>query len=96
MTIVAEYYHLSINEQKQSTTYVLLHHSAFLAVVRIAHSRTSTHDTSSLVRSVVALVTNVDQRVGTNVGIADDALSIAYTSHPYFPQLTLLTETANC
>lgn len=96
MITVACHYHLSTNQQKRSTTYVLLHHSTFLAVVRITHSRTSAHDTTSLIRSIVALVANMDQRVGTNVGIADDALSITYTSFLHVVKSTLLTETANC
>ena len=63
--------------------YVFLHNGAFLAIVRIRDTRAPTDDAATLVRSVVALVTDPDKRAGTHIRVTDDTLSITYNRMSY-------------
>lgn len=63
--------------EKSDLSYILLLNGAFLAVVRVRHSGATADDASTLVRTVVALVADSDQRTGTHVRIADYTLSVA-------------------
>lgn len=75
--------------------YVLLHYRALLAVIRIRNAGTSTNHATTLVRSVVALIADMNQRAGSDIRIANHALAIAYDVTPLSRRLTFLTQTAN-
>lgn len=57
---------------------VLFLDRALLAVVGIRDTGSSTDDTSSLIRSVVAFIADPDQGTRTHVRVADDTLAVAF------------------
>lgn len=61
----------------RNSPHILFHLAALFAVEGIRNTRASTNDTSSLVRAVVAFVTNPNERVGSDLAIAYWALAIA-------------------
>ena len=63
---------------------ILLLNCTLFTVICIRYSRSSTDNTSSLIRPVITFVTNSNESRRTNVWVTDDTLAI-----------TLLTETTN-
>ena len=63
---------------------ILLQQGALLAVVRVRNAGASADHASSLVRAVVALVTDSNQRAGPHVRIADHAFTVALLAEAAF------------
>ena len=59
-------------------TCVFFLNSTLLAVISVWYSHSAANDTSSLIRAVVALIANANQRAGTHVRVADYTLAITY------------------
>lgn len=72
----------SLSLSLSSNTHVLLQQRALLAVVRVRHAGGAAHAAPPRVGAVVALVTNADERLRADKGIAHHALAVAPLAHP--------------
>jgi len=66
-----------IDDLRTSVAIFLLN-GALFAIIRIRNSLASTNHTTALVASIVAFVTNSNKEAWTDIGIANDALSITF------------------
>lgn len=57
---------------------VFFERNAFLAIVCITNARTSANDASSLVASVVAFITNANQRARLHIAVTDDTFTVTF------------------
>ena len=55
---------------------ILLLDAAFLTIVSIGDTRTSTDDTPSLIRTIVTLIAYADESCGSDIRVTDDTLAI--------------------
>lgn len=61
---------------------VFLHLCAFLTVISIRYSNTTTDDTPALEWTIVAFITYSYQRTWANIRVTDDALAIVFLAEP--------------